>query len=308
MLQPADALQPLLVQFNQAMAQAKAENIEITPALVRANLEKLGAFTGQGPDVATVDDVLLDCGDHNVGVRIYTPESTEPLDVMIYFHGGGHMCGSVELYDPICRRLCVTSQVIVISVNYRLAPENPYPAAINDGYQVCCRYRELLSQHSITGKLIVAGDSAGGSMTSVLSQQSQHDQSLNIDLQVLIYPCVDYTMATDSYQKFGRGYLLEQEKVSWYFDNYFQNNEDKRAMSPLYNKVETNLPPAVIFCAGFDPLCDEAHAYHAKLIEAGVTSEIYQFDTMIHAFINLHELVPEQCQLLYEKIAKFVQR
>jgi acetyl esterase/lipase len=294
------------VQINQAIALAKAENLEMTPSIVRSNLEKLGAFTGQGPELAQVNDEYLTCDDRQIGVRIYAPVSAGPLDVMVYFHGGGHMCGSVELYDPICRRLAASSGVIVISVEYRLAPEHPYPAAIDDGYQICSRYKELLTAHCLSGKLFVAGDSAGGSMTSVLAQQSQHDDALKIAGQILIYPALDYTMNTDSHHRLGRGFLLEREKISWYFNHYFQNNEDMSAMSPLFKPVGKELPPALILCAGFDPLCDEAHAYHDKLVTAGAVSEIYQFDHMIHAFINLHQLVPEQCDLLYLKIAEFI--
>ncbi|NRA55210.1 MAG: alpha/beta hydrolase [Gammaproteobacteria bacterium] len=306
MSEPDPLLQPFLSQVNQSIALAKKDKVSLTPALMRANFSVMAALAGQGPTLEQVYDSQLAVSDRHIKLRIYVPDLTKPLAVMIYFHGGGHMVGSVELYDPICRRLAQTSQVIVVAVEYRLAPEHPYPSAINDGVEVCRNYQSILSTHQLSGKLIVAGDSAGGAMAATLAQRSQTDAQLQIDMQVLIYPSLDYSLSSQSYQDNGRGYLLETDKIRWYFSHYFQHNEDPKAVSPLFRPIDQRLPPTLILSAGFDPLRDEAHAYFDKLTSAQVTCEIYQFKHMIHAFINLDSLVPSQCQALYQRISRFV--
>jgi len=306
MSQPDSSLQPFLNQVNQAISLAKINNISLTPALARENFEALAPLAGQGPNVAHVYDSELAVSNRTINVKIYVPAKEQPLDVMIYFHGGGHLGGSVPLYEPICRRLCSHAEVIVIAVEYRLAPEHPYPAAIDDGYEVCCFYQDLLTSHPLSGKLIIAGDSAGGAMAAVLAQRSQTDELLKIDFQILIYPSLDYSMSGASYQENGQGYLLETEKIHWYFKHYFQHNEDAKRMSPLFNPVDQRLPPALIFSAGFDPLHDEAHAYFEKLTKAKIPCQIQPFDQMIHAFLNLDSLVPTQCKELYQAIGRFI--
>ena len=305
----SEALAPLLEQVNDAIAAAKAANIPFSPEVVRANLDKLAVFGGEPESLAYVRDTALSVDGRDIPLRVYSPAPDEPLPVFVYYHGGGHMCGSVELYDPICRRLAARTRTVVVSVEYRLAPEHPYPAGLDDAYAVAVGYRPVLTDLAelVFGEqLILGGDSAGASITAVLGLRSQADPALSFDAQVLIYPCVDYSMSSPSMTALGRGYLLEQDKVAWYFDNYFQHGEDRRAMSPLFARCDAGLPRALVLTAGFDPLCDEGRAYHERLAAAGVPTTHHHHSQMIHAFFNLYTLVPGECELVYDQIRDFV--
>ena len=305
----AEALAPLLVQVNDAIAAAKAAQIPFSPEVVRANLDKLAVFGGEPEPLAYVRDTALTLDGRDIPLRVYSPAPDEALPVFVYFHGGGHMCGSVALYDPICRRLAARTRCVVVSVEYRLAPEHAYPAGLDDAYAVTVGYRKVLTSLGdleFGEQLILGGDSAGASITAVLGLRSQEDPELAFDAQVLIYPCVDYSMSSPSMTTLGRGYLLEQDKVAWYFDNYFQHGEDRRAMSPLFASYDTRLPPALVLTAGFDPLCDEGRAYAERLAAAGVPVTHHHHPRMIHAFFNLYTLVPGECELVYRQVRDFI--
>ena len=195
---------------------------------------------------------------------------------------------------------------IVISVDYRLAPEHPYPDGLDDCKYILTNYKEVLVDFKFKDEIIITGDSAGGAICSSLSMFSQSDSNLKIDKQILIYPCVDYTMNSDSYKENGEGFLLEASKVEWYFENYFQNNEDRVKASPLHGDITASLPKTLILTAGCDPLRDEGIAYAGALTSAGVAVTHYQYDDMIHAFMNLEDLIQEECADLYQRIGDFI--
>lgn len=299
-------LTEFLTQVNAAIAEAKTQNIQFTPDMVRANLDKLAAFNTQVPDLDISYDTQIQQQQQQVAVRVYSPNRQQALPVIIYYHGGGHMCGSVELYDPMCRKLAIAANAVVISVEYRLAPEFPYPAGIKDCTLALRHYQQALTDVAFQPKVIIAGDSAGGAICTTLSRQSLTDDSLVISQQVLIYPSVDYTMSMPSFEENGQGFLLESSKVAWYFDHYFQRNDDRHAASALFGPFTSQLPTSLVITAGCDPLRDEGKAYADELTKAGVTTRYYCFDEMIHAFINIHDLVPDHCQQLYQLIGDFI--
>jgi len=299
-------LQPFLVEVNRAIAQAREDNIILTPELVRTNLNNLAQFNTRIPDIAYRRDEIIHAEQETVPVRVYSPAPDETLPVVIYFHGGGHMCGSVELYDAMCRKLALAGHCIVISVDYPLAPEHPFPEGISACWLAVTEYPKVLTEIAYTPELIIAGDSAGGSICTVLAMQNQIEKKVKINKQILIYPCVDYTMAMPSITSNGRGYLLESEKIAWYFDHYFQQGENREHYSPLHGLITKDLPKTLIFTAEFDPLRDEGQAYSQALDQAGVEVSHHHFDDMIHAFINIEDLVPEECQLLYQKAGQFI--
>lgn len=243
-----------------------------------------------------------------VPVRLYHPQPEIALPVLIYIHGGGHMSGSVDVYDPICRKLALTSQHIVVSVDYRLAPEYPYPHGINDAMAVVSSIWTLIDSHDIKyrAELSIAGDSAGGAISATLSHLTQQDSSVEIKRQVLIYPSLDYTMNHASMDSNGKGYLLETDKISWFFEHYFKNNEDREAVSPLHMEFSEHLPDTLLISAQFDPLRDEAFAYIEQLNEVGVENKHLHFDDMIHAFVNMEDLVRDQCAEMYREIGLFL--
>ena len=297
-------------------------NKEITPALLaqgfkpnainaREGLARLTAkFVTRQVEVAKIqDDVINPSGSgYAVPVRIYHPDPQTALPVLVYFHGGGGMCGSVSVYDGINRRLAVHTRHIVVAPEYRLAPENPYPAGQQDALTCVRGVAALLQQNGLpfNGRIAIGGDSAGGALASVVAQQAQSDASLAVAAQILIYPSVDFCMSTESVHRFGADYLLTAERMRWYFAHYFQHGEDYNAVSSLYHEVCAHHPPTLILTAGFDPLLDEGAAYADKLQAAGVTVEYHCFTRLIHAFLNLEDACADECEQAYMRMAQFL--
>lgn len=310
--QVAEHLKEFLAQVNLAAAQAKQDGIKPSPMLARQNLQKLSAFMTDVVDVHSVYDTSLssaaNCAENGIPVRVFIPAAIEKkaLPVLIYFHGGGHMCGSVELYDPMCRKMANAAEAIVISVEYRLAPEFPYPAGIQDALAVVKHYQTLLTDVRFNEELYIGGDSAGGAICASIVMAMNTDQTIKVDKQVLIYPSLDYTGSTESYQDNGTGYLLENTRIKWYFDHYFANGEDRTSASPLFNVLPSHAPETLVITAGCDPLMDEGLLYVEKLSKAGIINEHKHFAGMIHAFMNIEDLVPQECQELYSVIGKFL--
>ncbi|QYJ78312.1 alpha/beta hydrolase [Shewanella acanthi] len=295
---------------NQNIALAKAQNIQFTPQLLRENLNKLAALMSAKPEVSYIADKAWQVGEREIACRVYSPSPEQALPVVLHFHGGGHMCGSVELYDPICRHLASIANCVVVSVEYRLAPEYPYPAGLEDCEHALRHYQSVLTEVEYQQGVSIMGDSAGGGICTSLSMLSLSDPKLRIDKQILVYPSVDYTMSGASYQSNGTGFLLETQRVQWYFEQYFQDAAKdaelvKRA-SPLHGEINANLPSTLIFTAGCDPLRDEGVAYARALTAAGVKVKHHQFEDMIHAYMLLQDLVTEECLATYRLIAEFL--
>jgi len=303
-------LTDFLALANSNIALAKQNNVQFTPTVLRENLNKLGALMSDLPAVSYIADKALTLTDRTIPVRIYSPAPETPLPVLVHFHGGGHMCGSVALYDPICRHLASIARCVVISVEYRLAPEYPYPAGLDDCEQVLIRYAELLNEVNYQHNVTIIGDSAGGAICTSLSMKSLIDKRIHIDQQILIYPSVDYTLSSPSLDSNGTGFLLETPRIKWYFEQYFQQfdptSEAIKQASPLLGPMSAQLPKTLIFTAGCDPLRDEGIAYAKALTAAGVDVEHHSFDGMIHAYMLLHDLVKEECMATYQRIAEFM--
>lgn len=301
-------LSDFIIQVNIAAEEAKASGVIITPDLVRGNLDKLAVFIGKGPELAYVKDEVFNTYTHSIPVRVYSPAPDEALPVVMHYHGGGHMCGSIELYDAISRKISKAGHCIVIAVEYRLAPEHPYPAGINDCQYVLENYEKVLKNINFNQQLMIAGDSAGGAICTTLTSNNLHHHTIKIDKQILIYPSVDYTMTSASIEENGTGFLLEKSKVNWYFDNYFGQNKSKKELSPLYMPMDKNMPETLIFTAGCDPLRDEGAMYGEALIQLGVEVEQYSFEGMIHAYMLLDSMVAQECDRTYQLIGEFIRK
>jgi len=336
-------LVPFLEQANIAIAEAKATGQGFSTQLVRQGLDNLAAIIGSGPNMDIVKNSYVATPSHNIPVRIYNPAPNDTLPVLLHFHGGGHMCGSIELYDPISRKLAIAAQAIVICIDYRLAPEFPYPAGLNDCQQLLENYRSLLFDMKHSDELYIAGDSAGGAICTSLVMNNLTNSStsafvntsvnglmtkpVKIDKQILIYPSVDYTMSHASVNENGQGFLLEKDKVEWYFEQYFQvvqqgcdsgdKSEDEQAetaqkimskASPLLGEFTAQMPTTLVIIAGCDPLRDEGLAYAESLIDAGVAVEYHTFDGMTHAYMLLNNLVQDECLATFQLISKFVKK
>jgi acetyl esterase len=302
----SDKLSGLIEQANLAAKEAKENGVQLTPSLVRGNIEKLSVFIGEGPELAFVQENAFVTDTHIIPVRVYSPDPEQALPVVLHYHGGGHMCGNIELYDTISRKIAQAGHCVVIAVEYRLAPEFPYPAGVEDSQYALANYQDVLSDVNFNEQLIIVGDSAGGAIATTLASDNIDNSAVKIDKQILIYPSVDYTMSCASTEENGTGFLLEKEKMIWYFNSYFQDEDLAKQASPLFMPMAKNMPQTLIFTAGCDPLRDESTAYSHALIQAGVKVKQHSFEGMIHAYMLLDSIVKSECDETYQMIGEFI--
>ncbi len=298
-----------LEAYNTLANQLEETGFKMTPTNAREGLAGITwTWLKRKTALEWVQDDLVEGDEYDVPVRIYHPAPERPLPILVYFHGGGHMAGSITVYDPICRRLARETGHIVISVDYRRAPECRYPAGITDAVTVVKNLWKVLETRQLrySRSLSIAGDSAGGAMTATVAHHCRHDEEVAIRRQILIYPSLDYTMHTASIDLNGKGYLLEREKIAWFFNNYFEKGVDRKQASPLYMQLDGNMPDSLVVTAEFCPLRDEGLAYVEKLQAGGLRAKHIHFDDMIHAFLNLEDLVKEECDTLYAAMAAFL--
>ncbi len=304
----SEKLADFIEQVNITVKQSKEDGVQYTPALVRENIEKLSTFIGDGPRLAYAQESAFVTKTHTVPVRIYSPAPEQNLPVVLHYHGGGHMCGNIALYDAISRKIAKAGHCVVIAVEYRLAPEFPYPAGIDDCQYALEHYKDVLGQVKYNQQLIIAGDSGGGAICTTLASKNIGNPNVKIEKQILIYPSVDYTMSCASIKENGHGFVLEQEKIIWYFEQYFQGKNMKKAASPLFMTMDANMPETIIFTAGCDPLRDEGIAYGQALSQFGVKVEQHSLGGMIHAYMLLDSLVAKECEQTYQLIGEFIRR
>lgn len=244
---------------------------------------------------------------NEIPIRIYHPNPQKKLPVSFYFHGGGHVCGSIETHDSICRRIADASETLIISVGYRLAPEHPYPAGLLDCIAAYEQRNQLLNNlHADTNKVFLIGDSAGGNLALSVCNYMKEHRDTNIKGLALIYPSVDFSMNYDSFERNGEGFLLTREKVKWYFNTYFLNGGDRVKASPINFKQLKSFPPIYIAAAELDPLFDEAIVFAEKIKNLGIPIKLEKFKGMIHAFAQLETLVPGQVSQLVKSISHFI--
>ncbi|MBS0541300.1 MAG: alpha/beta hydrolase [Proteobacteria bacterium] len=254
-----------------------------------------------------VDRAVEDASGRRLRVRIYRPAGSVArlLPAILYFHGGGFTIGSLEGYDLPCRFFCARTGCVVVSVDYRLAPEHKFPAAPDDAV---ASFHWLAANATGLGidpaRIVVAGDSAGGTLAAVVAQETR-DAPRRPCLQWLIYPAADLAGDTDSHRSCGEGFLLTQADMEWFRDNYLATPaeaDDPRA-SPLRAENLAGLPPALVFTAGFDPLRDEGQAYAGRLAAAGVKTIHREFDSLIHGFICMRGALQGAARAMDEMVA-----
>ncbi|TGG92411.1 alpha/beta hydrolase [Natronospirillum operosum] len=304
-------LEDWLERLNRLVAQQRAQGSTPTAVNAREGLANMTAtLVTARPTLPRVVDALVDGGRYPVPVRIYDPAPEQDKAVCLYIHGGGHTAGGITVYDPICRKLAVASQRLVVSVEYRLAPECPYPQGLQDCVDVVRHLWPTLDDKGFwyQPELAVAGDSGGGALTATLCAELQHEEEALVQQQILIYPNLDYTLSYPSIHELASGYLLERERIRWYYDQYFQKGEDRAAASPLYMPITPGLPETLIITAGFCPLKDEAIAYRDALQKEGVRCTHRHFPTLLHAFLNMEDLVEADCAEAYRTMAAFMRR
>lgn len=246
--------------------------------------------------VDKVEDRILPLPGRDIPIRIYTPAGDRPFPALIYFHGGGMVTGDLEMSDSICHTIAKYAHCVVISVDYRLAPEYKFPAAVEDAYDSLLWISSHAEEFNIDPRrLAVGGDSAGGTLATVTSIMANERKKPNIIYQLLLYPSTGYEKEVLSLQENGTGYFLTKEQSAWYQKQYLSNKEEKNHpyVSPILYSNVAELPDAMIVTAQYDPLRDIGKAYAERLQENGVEVFYKNYEGMIHGFANFHTFIPE---------------
>ncbi|MEI9887638.1 MAG: alpha/beta hydrolase [Rhizomicrobium sp.] len=229
-------------------------------------------------------------------IRPFGQPAGDPLPAIVYFHGGGWTVGDIASYEPFCRQLANATGSTVIYVDYRLAPEHPFPAAFDDARRALRWVRENYAWLGVDPiRIGVGGDSSGGNLAAAVCLAERNDAVACLPaFQLLLYPALDMMACMPSHKELASGYLLTGELYGWYRQNYLGRFEKPRhwRLSPLFAHDVGGLPPAVILYAGFDPLRDEAAAYAGRLRDAGVATETLFFPDMIHGFLTMGGAIP----------------
>ena len=262
---------------------------ERTPEEARQYRAELAALNGPAPAMARVEDHTIERPDGSFQVRALVPKGT-PAGVIVYYHGGGWVVGSIDESDTVGRKLAERTSCTVVLVDYRLAPEHPYPVAVDDSYAAL----EWAAAHmdDIAGAdvpLIVAGDSAGGNLSAVMALRARERNGPTIAMQVLIYPVTDANFDRPSYLDAENQLFLTRDSMVWFFDHYIPDvaRRTEPEASPIYAEDLSGLPPAVILTAEHDVLRDEGEEYAAKLEAAGVEVNFQRHLGQMHAFFAL---------------------
>jgi acetyl esterase len=283
---------PLDPQAALAIQAAGDLPVNLSPAeLRRAYSEQRVKMLPPAPSIAVVRDVSIPSPDGAVAARFYSPhDDGVPRPLLLFFHGGGWMLGSVDSYDTVCRRLAIKSDCSVLSVDYRLAPETTFPGAVNDAYAAALWASRNATELRINpGAIAVGGDSAGGNLAAVLAQLSHDSGEFHVALQVLIYPCTDMSREYPSYVRNATGYMLTRAATNWFISTYVPNAADRldARASPMLRPNLAGLARALIISAEFDPLVDDNAAYALRLQRAGVPTRYECFRGMHHPFFTL---------------------
>ena len=303
------SLNPKVEKLLENLAKLGLKPIYETPlADARAYMVESSRLLGPPEPVETVEDRLIPGPGGELLIRVYRPAGNS-LPVVVYFHGGGWAIGSVDSHDGYCRTLANAAGAIVVSVNYRLAPEHKFPAAAEDASAaVKWTFENAESLGGKPGPIGVAGDSAGGNLAAACCLMARDRGEPDIGCQVLIYPITDCRFDTPSYLEFAEGYFLTRNAMIWFWDQYCPDIEARgnSYVSPLRAKSLAELPPALIMTAEYDPLRDEAEVYAARLRDAGVEAKDLRYDGVIHGFTRRFQLLDEANDALDQTVA-FIQ-
>jgi acetyl esterase/lipase len=284
---PLDPKAKELLDEVEASGRPNAHLLPVPEA--RANFEALFASLGPGQEVEEVRDLSIPASGTSIPARSYRPVGIGPLPVVAYYHGGGWLLGSVEAYDVVCRALANASGAIVVSVGYRLAPEHPYPAAVEDAFAATRWIAENAGDlGGDRNRVAVAGDSAGGNLAAVVALEARDLTQPRLAFQLLVYPVTTCDLGL-GFDMAYEGYFLYRDELQWHQDNYLPSPELARdwRTSPLEASDHSGLPPAFVITAECDPLHWQGELYAAKLRAAGVDVELREYPGMIHGFFGL---------------------
>src|SRR5215831_13881133 len=303
---------PLDPQAKQVMEQLAALGFPpphtVSPEQARMNAK--ARPRAAGPEVARVENRRIPGPGSDIPVRIYTPAGAGPFPILAWFHGGGWVVGDLESADPTARHLSVGAGCVVVSVDYRLAPETKFPGAADDSYAVT----QWAATHAalINGdaeRIAVGGDSAGGNLAAAVSLMARDRGGPGLVFQLLVYPVTQRDYTTSSYQSYADGYLLSRDSMQWYWDHYLHTPADAHNpyAAPLVAQDLGGLPPALVITAECDPLCDEGAAYARRLQAAGVPATYSCYTGMIHGFFGMPAVLDKGNQAVAEASAALQQ-
>jgi acetyl esterase len=284
-------LDPVFKEIIKQFEKQKPDMSKITPTEFRKIMNYLLSLSPKG-EVYKVDDLKIEGSQTTIPIRVYYPGNRGPYGILVYYHGGGWVIGDIESYDPLCRALTNACECIVVSVDYRLAPEHKFPAAAIDAFDALKWVYNNAERLGGKKELIsVGGDSAGGNLAAVVSILAR-DSNIPLKLQVLIYPAIGIDTSSYSMSEYRWGYFLDADIMNWFLFNYINDMKDvlNPMFSPIFSRNLKNLPTALIITAEYDPLRDQAESYGARLREEGVKVISVRFNGVIHGFISFFSI------------------
>ena len=259
-----------------------------------------------GPEVGAVRDAMIPAPDGDVPVRIYTPEGSGPFPILAWYHGGGWVVGDLDSADATARHLCKGAGCVVVSVDYRLAPETKFPGPAEDCYAATVwAVENAAALNADASRLAVGGDSAGGNLAAAISLMAADRGGPDIVHQLLVYPVTEVNYETPSYTENAEGFLLARDAMIWYWEAYLASEADASNpyAAPMKADNLAGQPSALVITAEFDPLRDEGEAYGRRLQAAGVETTISRYDGMIHGFFGMVGVMDKSGQVMDEATA-----
>jgi len=283
----------------------------LTPVQARESRNPVFIELGGPPEpLQNVENMTIPSPSGQIPVRIYAPQGSGPFPVLVYFHGGGWVICNLDTHDSVCRSLAKGASCAVVSIDYRLAPEHKFPAAVEDAYAATQWMADNASPYNIDqGRIAVGGDSAGGNLAAVVCQMAREKNGPFIGYQLLVYPATNLSsFDTDSYREHGEGYILTKESMEYYCAHYLEVEDDSLNpyASPLLAEHMSGLPPALVITAEFDVLTDEGEAYANRLKQAGVPVNYVCFKGLIHGFFGFSAAVDRTRDAIKEATAGLI--
>jgi acetyl esterase len=293
------ALDPQAQAVLEVIRRSGMPSYETLPVAVAREFYRAGRdrLTPDTPAVAESRALTATGRNGAIPLRLYRPLGAAPdtvLPTLVYYHGGGWVIGDLDTHDVVCRQLANRAGCAVIAVEYRLAPEHAFPAAVEDAFDALCWVRDQAVTLVVDAeRLAVGGDSAGGNLAAVAALIARDAGSPGLRYQLLIYPATDFIGGYESQERLAEGYLLTRANQAWFHAQYLPNRADRTdwRASPLQAPSHADLPPAYVLTAGYDPLSDEGEAYANKLEAAGITVTRRHFAGQIHGFITMGRVI-----------------
>lgn len=301
---------PLAREISRLLAMRSASKMpevwECSVEELRANVDSRVALSGKREEILHREERCIDVDGGAIPIRVYRPLDNKPLPCIVFFHGGGWVHNTLEIYEASLRALANASKHIIVGVEYRKSPEHPYPIPLEDCWTAlhwCIAHADELGINP--NHIGVMGDSSGGNLAAAVALRAQG--VLPLAFQVLIYPCLDPRLETASAYEFETGFNLAKQGMQWYWEQYSPNAEDRlrEDVAPMYARDVAHLPRTFIAVAENDILRDDGHNYHVMLSAGGVHSTYREYEGMIHGFFTYGAITP-MYRTLVEDVAGWV--